>query len=128
VRAFWEALGSHVITMSPAEHDRIIARTSHLPHIVAAALVRSVLREELGQAARMCGTGFMDTTRIAAGSELMWHDIIKTNSNTISRELASFEKEIGTLREMIDRGDFSGIRAFLSDSRSRRRRVGGSPA
>lgn len=122
---FWEQLGCHILVMSPDQHDRIIARTSHLPHIVAAALVRSVLREGMDEAACLCGTGFLDMTRIAAGSELMWHDIVKTNSATISAELARFEDEIGDVRCMIDQGDFDGIRAFLAQSRTQRRAVKG---
>ena len=125
VAEFWRSVGGNVVLLSPEEHDRVIARTSHLPHIVAAALVNTVLREELDETARLCGSGFMDTTRIAAGSELMWHDIIKTNSATITRELELFEDGISRVRSMIEDGDFDSVRNFLAQSRNQRRNAEG---
>ena len=123
--AFWRALGGRVVALTPRDHDRLIARTSHLPHVVAAALVANLHRDDTGAVRRLCGAGFMDTTRIAGGSELMWHDIIKSNRRAVSRELTAFGREIVSFRRMIDRGDFDGIRRFLARSRDQRQAMEG---
>jgi prephenate dehydrogenase len=125
VAGFWRHVGGRVVVLAPREHDRLIARTSHLPHVVAAALVATLYRD--GAAARaLCGAGFLDTTRIAGGSDLMWHDIIKTNRRAISRELTAFGRELDGLRRMIDRGNFEAVRGFLARSRARRQAMEGS--
>jgi prephenate dehydrogenase len=123
VARFWRDLGMNVIVMPAKEHDRIIARTSHLPHLVAATLVSSVCRGECDEVARFCGSGFRDTTRIAGGSEDIWHDIVKTNSEYVKKALADFAKELARVRRMIARSDFNGVRRFLAQSRERRRAV-----
>ena len=80
VSELWESAGSEVVEMSPAEHDAMLAATSHLPHMVAAALARSVANGDPAEKADFCGTGFKDTTRVASGSADMWVDIIDTQS------------------------------------------------
>ena len=62
VAALWQGAGSAVVEMSPAAHDAMLASTSHLPHMVAAALARSVAGSDPGAKADFCGTGFKDTT------------------------------------------------------------------
>ena len=124
--AFWRKLGCRVVVLSPGDHDRLIARTSHLPHVVAAALVANLHRDGRGAARSLCGPGFMDTTRIAGGSDLMWHDIIKTNARAVSRELDVFGRHMDSLRRMIDAGDFAAVRRFLAKSRDQRRAMEGS--
>lgn len=120
VTAFWEGLGARVVVMDPAEHDRIIARTSHLPHLIAAMLVSSVHRGGGKEVSQFCGTGFRDTTRIAGGSEEIWYDIVKSNRFYVSRELHEFGKVLSRIKTMIDEGDFDGIRSFLAASREKR--------
>lgn len=117
VAEFWEGLGAEVVVMDPAEHDRIIARTSHLPHLIAAMLVSSVHRDGGDQIRKFCGTGFRDTTRIAGGSEEIWHDIVKSNISCVSRELDEFREVFDRVKAMIDKGDFDGVRHFLEESR-----------
>ena len=120
VRRLWEGVGARVVEMPPREHDRVIARTSHLPHMVAAALVAAVCDGACRSVRRFCGTGFRDTTRIAAGSEDLWHDIVATNSPAISREIGSFQKKLANLKTLIDAADFDGVRRFLASSRQAR--------
>lgn len=120
VRKLWGGVGARVIAFSPAEHDRLIARTSHLPHLVAAMLV-SRLSQVSGKADDLCGPGFRDATRIAAGSEDIWHDILKTNRGSVGQELDALARVLSRVRTMIRRKDFEGLRRFLADSRAKRR-------
>lgn len=82
VQAFWESIGMRVIRMSPDEHDRRLARTSHLPHLTAAAL--SFLLESADRP--LTSTGFRDTTRIAAGDPELWRAIFSANSEAMLQE------------------------------------------
>jgi prephenate dehydrogenase len=124
VRQLWEALGSRVVTMDAATHDRIVARTSHLPHLVAALLVANAFRVEPESAALLCGNGFRDATRIAAGSEDIWTDIVRTNRAAIAEELGRLAEAIGDLRGLIHDGEFEQIRRVLAGSRAQRQEFG----
>ena len=75
VREFWQKLGMRVTEMSPAAHDRALAGISHLPHVLASALVNASNTDAM----RLCGKGFLDTTRIASGPADVWRDILCTN-------------------------------------------------
>ena len=77
---FWEALGCRVLELSPAEHDEIVALISHLPHLLAAALVNTVGRGKCRAPSSFCGPGFRDTTRVAAGPPAMWAEILAHQS------------------------------------------------
>ncbi len=123
VRELWAAVGGVVETMTPEAHDRVLARTSHLPHLAAAALVRAVLGQSGEDVAGFCGSGFRDTTRVAGGSEDLWHDIVKTNGNAIGAELAAYSGELERLRDLVARGDFEGVRAFLAQARDWRKNM-----
>jgi len=119
---FWEILGSKVQVMTPQAHDAIVARTSHLPHLVAAALAGAVCRDP-EDIAPLCGSGFRDTTRIASGSAEIWHDIVRTNRSAIQSELDAFTATIDRLRKLIDDEDYEGVHQFLDECRARRKKV-----
>lgn len=122
VQCFWERVGSVVHCMSPEEHDRIMARTSHLPHIVAAILSAAVGREgDLASTGSFCGPGFRDTTRVAEGSPAVWHDILRSNARHVSAELKAYQAELEKLSGMMEKGDFEAVQKFLVESRERRR-------
>jgi len=114
----WQAVGATVRVMTPEQHDRILARTSHLPHLAACTLVRVVLGRGAEDLREFCGTGFRDTTRVAAGSEAIWHDVVKTNRPALREELAALAGELERLRGLLDREDYEGIRAFLATART----------
>lgn len=122
LKELWQSVGGVVSIMAPAEHDRIIARTSHLPHIVASILVSSVLGSD-ASVAGYCGTGFRDTSRIAGGSEDIWHDIVKSNSSAVLSELKEFEKMLGRVKGLVEAGDFEELRRFLAEARRLRREL-----
>ncbi|MDD5556758.1 MAG: prephenate dehydrogenase [bacterium] len=124
-QAFWEGLGARVVRMSPVRHDRIMAAVSHLPHLVAAALVNSVAGG-LGcgsPALGFAGTGFRDTTRIAAGPPAMWSEILIANRGHILRAARSFRRELDRVVSMLEEADGAGLDRRLGRAAAARRRV-----
>lgn len=120
VSNLWKTAGSDVVEMSPEEHDALLASTSHLPHMVAAALARSVADDNPGSKADFCGTGFKDTTRVASGSADMWVDIIDTNRAALETELDRFNEELQGLIKILRSGNGEDIRAWLEGARNDR--------
>lgn len=118
VSRFWKSVGSQVYLMSPEEHDRILAVTSHLPHVVAAALVLSA-----GSNGLFCGSGFRDTTRIAEGSPEVWADIVQTNGAALKQALAACSKRLDELTALIDEGDRDQLAAWFASARTKRREL-----
>ncbi len=124
VRGLWTGVGSRVILMSAEEHDALVARTSHLPHLVASLLVTAAVGAEGDDKFRaLCGPGFRDTTRVAGGSPDMWHDIVKTNRGAILEALQKYHGEMGELIAAIERGDFEALREQLGRGRRLRDRI-----
>jgi prephenate dehydrogenase len=103
--AFWHALGASVMPMLPEEHDRALAMTSHLPHVVASALA-GVLPEHWRW---LTATGFRDTTRIAAGSPEMWQAIFLANRESILEALDRYRDRLDRYREALAAGDADAI-------------------
>lgn len=120
VSNLWKSAGSEVVEMSPAEHDAMLASTSHLPHMVAAALARSIADGDPSKKADFCGTGFKDTTRVASGSADMWVDIIDTNRTALEAELDRFNEELQGLIKILRSGNGDDIRTWLEDARDDR--------
>jgi prephenate dehydrogenase len=123
VSGLWSSVGSRVIRISPEEHDALVARTSHLPHLVASLLVTTAVGEGGERFRALCGPGFRDATRIAGGSPEMWHDIVKTNRAAILEVLRDYQGELGALIATIEAGDFEGIREQLDRGRRLRDRI-----
>ncbi len=115
VCSVWKAIGMNVVRMSPEMHDRLTARSSHLPHLVAAALCHVV--RTMGENVKpVLGSGFRDTTRIAAGDPGMWLDISVENRKEI---LASLESMMGILRDLhnqLEKGEEESIVNFLKEA------------
>lgn len=122
IRKLWQCLGATVHVMTAGEHDALLARTSHLPHILSAILVSTVARDE-AEVGPFCGTGFVDTTRIADGSPTVWRDIVETNGDAILRELESAAEELGRFAELVRTEDFNGVEAFFEQTRTKRRHL-----
>jgi prephenate dehydrogenase len=122
VTAFWEHLGARVATLDPAAHDAALAAISHLPHLVACALVDAVSRatpEALALAAR----GFKDTTRIAAGDPTMWQEIFVANRTALLETLTAFRASLAELTALVEAGDASALEAALARIKTERERV-----
>ena len=123
VRQLWEAVGARVTVLDPAVHDDIVARTSHLPHLIASLLATVAGREQSEAVRSLCGPGFRDATRIAAGSPEMWHDIVKSNRSAVLAELQAFGGELQHLAGLIERSDFDGVKTLLEQGQKRRERL-----
>lgn len=111
-------MGANCVVLPPEEHDMITAAISHVPHIIAVALVNMVRQsdnEEENMKAFAAG-GFRDMTRIASSSPEMWQDICIANGISIDRFLSLFEKEIENFRAMIVKGDIDGIHQTFSEA------------
>lgn len=119
----WKAAGSEVVEMSPDQHDAMLASTSHLPHMVAAALARSVANGDPARKADFCGTGFKDTTRVASGSADMWVDIIDTNRAALEAELDRFHVELQGLIKILRGGNSDDIRRWLEEAADDRNQI-----
>ena len=125
VRAFWEALGSHVETMSAGHHDLVLAITSHVPHLIAYNLVGAAADlEEVTQSEviKFSAGGFRDSTRIAASDPTMWRDVFLHNKDAVLEMLGRFNEDLTALQRMIRRSDGDGL--FRLFTRTRAIRLG----
>ena len=116
VTAFWRSLGSVVHQLDVKTHDRALALTSHLPHVVAAALA-SLLSEELRPFA---ATGFHDTTRIAAGDPDLWVSIMLSNAGAIAGSLDEFSRQFDEFREAVRNQDSERLKSLLQLAKTSR--------
>jgi len=116
LKKFWSELGCCVKLMAPAEHDRIFANISHLPHIVAAALINANNVKEL----KFAGKGFIDTSRIASGPANIWADVLLTNTNNTIRSIDKIIAELEKLKKAIKAGDKKQIENLLEAARTKR--------
>ena len=116
VEAFWKMLGAITRRMTPAAHDRAVARVSHLPHLLAALIVAIQGRGSMD----LAGGGFLDTTRIASGSPAMWREIVLTNRSAMLAAIDDTDEQLMALRDMIELGDGPGIERFLARAKKRR--------
>jgi prephenate dehydrogenase len=110
---FWEALGARVTSLDPETHDRTVAAISHLPHLVACALVDGAHRVEPA-ALELAARGFRDTTRIAAGDPDMWTEIFLANRDALSASVAAFREALADLERVIAAGATDELHAVLA--------------
>lgn len=103
VTRMWQAVGAEVLTMSVAEHDDVLAATSHLPHAIAYSLV-DTLAQDIGNPNifRYAAGGFRDFTRIASSDPVMWHDIMRANKSSVLHALDLFIDNLMRLRTGIE--------------------------
>ncbi len=120
VRAFWEALGSTVVETSADEHDRILARTSHLPHLASVLTTSVVPTEEL----LFTGTGFRDVTRLAGGAPDVWGEIFGSNRAATLDALERLEEKIVLWKSFLKENDRDSILTFLKETKKKRDALG----
>lgn len=117
---FWRSLGASVIRMAPADHDRAVATTSHLPHVVSAALAASTPDELLP----LVAGGWLDTTRVAAGDAGLWQQILRDNRHRILESMDSFAQVFDSFRVAISQDDAQTILELLEAGKQCRDAVG----
>lgn len=121
IRRLWEAMGSHVATMTAAHHDLVLAITSHVPHLIAynivgtAADLEDSLRSEV---IKYAAGGFRDFTRIAASDPTMWRDVFLNNREAVLEMLGRFTEDLTSLQRMIRRRDGDGLFALFTRTRA----------
>jgi prephenate dehydrogenase len=118
VSGLWKQVGSIVKEMNADEHDCILAATSHLPHVVAAALALSA-----GDSGLFCGSGFRDTTRIAEGSPQVWSDIVRTNAPALKAALQNFSHHLNELTALVEDGDGEKLANWFAAARDKRKEL-----
>jgi len=120
IEQFWQAFGSVVIRMDPEEHDRALALTSHLPHVVAVALAATLPEQYF----RLTGAGFTDTTRIAAGSAELWKQIFLQNRDPLLASIDQFGRHLVALRAAVAAGDDAELERILTSAKKNRDALG----
>jgi prephenate dehydrogenase len=116
VSRLWQAAGAHVCCMEPGHHDRIFAEISHLPHVVAYALVHAVGTADVEGENVLSYTagGFRDFTRIASSDPVMWRDISLMNREALLSSIDGFSRSLAELRRRIDGRDPQGLAEFFT--------------
>lgn len=122
VEANWAACGATIERMAAREHDRIFAAVSHLPHLLAFALVHLVATRPGGaRTLQFAGAGFRDFTRIAASDPTVWRDIVLANRAALGSELTQYRHQLDALQAAVDAGDADALeRLFEQASQVRR--------
>ncbi len=126
VVALWEAAGMNVETMDPAHHDRVLAITSHLPHLIAYTIVGTAtdLEGHLQQEViKFSAGGFRDFTRIAASDPVMWRDIFLNNKEAVLEVLGRFTEDLTALQRAIRWGEGDKLEAVFQRTRAIRRSI-----
>ena len=120
IEELWKLAGSNVIIMGPVRHDRILAAVSHLPHVIAYALVNTLVdvdnieKDVLAFAAG----GFKDFTRIASSSPEMWRDICMLNKAYVIDSINQFKYNLELLKNMLEREDYTGLEEMFKKAKS----------
>ena len=118
----WSALGSHVNTMTAADHDQTFAAVSHLPHLLAFAAVHALTTHPQGaDYLDMAGPGFRDFSRIAASDPAVWRDILCANRTEVLAQLAHFRASLAQFEAAMQQSDTTGLQQLIqqaSDVRS----------
>ncbi len=124
VTAMWEACLADVITLDVEHHDDVLAATSHLPHVLAYALVDCLAKkQETEEVFSYAAGGFLDFTRIASSDPTMWHDICTANRESLLRMLDLFNEHLGHIREAIEKNDSEKIHQLFSRAKETRDNV-----
>lgn len=114
VHALWQSIGARVSEMPAAQHDRIFAAVSHLPHLLAFALVDEIAaRDNADQLFDFAASGFRDFTRIAGSSPEMWRDISLANRDALLQELTAYDAELARMRQLLQNNDGAGLQALF---------------
>ncbi|MET0980941.1 MAG: prephenate dehydrogenase/arogenate dehydrogenase family protein [Telluria sp.] len=127
VAAAWRLCGALVHTLTPEQHDSVFAAVSHLPHLLAFALVDDIARKPDAELLfQYAASGFRDFTRIAASSPEMWRDISLANRDALLGELDAYLAQLTALRATLAAGDGPGLEAVYANAQRARRAWSGA--
>jgi len=128
VEEFWTTCGARVERLDPARHDRVLAAVSHLPHLLAFALVAELAsRKDSAEYFSNAGSGFRDFTRIAGSSPEMWRDVALANRDALLTELGAYRSALDALMLSIEHGDCASLDTMLGRAAQARRAWGETP-
>ena len=120
-RRMWESTGAEVVDMAVDDHDAVLAATSHLPHVLAYALVDALSESDASDDIfRFAAGGFRDFTRIASSDPVMWRDITLANRDALLRAIDDFDRHLGRLREAIVSADSESLEQTFSRAKRAR--------
>ena len=123
---FWTVIGSTVEVMTPERHDRVLAITSHLPHLIAFNIVGTAADLESvteGEVVKFSAGGFRDFTRIAASDPVMWRDVFLNNRTAVLEMLGRFNEDLAALQRAIRWGEGDQLHAFFERTRGIRQSI-----
>jgi prephenate dehydrogenase len=124
IERLWQSCGARVVRMDAAEHDRMLATVSHLPHVLAYALVAQIAAQPDAQRKlSLAGPGFRDFTRIAASSPRMWRDVALANRDAIGAELRGFVATLQRIERALAAGDAPWLQQLFERASDTRRRM-----
>jgi cyclohexadieny/prephenate dehydrogenase len=124
--SFWGAMGSNVEAMDAAHHDRVLAITSHVPHLIAYNIVGTVADLETAtksEVIKFSASGFRDFTRIAASDPVMWRDVFLSNRDAVLDMLGRFLEDLSKLQRHVRDGDGPAMEALFTRTRAIRRSI-----
>ena len=117
----WAACGARTARMDVEEHDAVLAAVSHLPHVLAYALVHEIASRENGaQLFAFAAGGFRDFTRIASSHPEMWRDICVANRDRLLEELKKYRQELDSVGKLLEAGDGAGLEKLFAEARAAR--------
>src|SRR3989475_7147174 len=123
VERAWESCGARIAKMNPDEHDGVLAAVSHLPHVLAFALVHDIAaRENAAQLFSYAAGGVRDFTRIASSPPGMWREICIANRDRLLGEIDRHSKKLGAMRKIVGAADSAALEKLFAEARAARRR------
>lgn len=121
IRELWEKTGGIVELLTPDHHDAALAATSHLPHVLAFAMVDTLTsRQEINEIFRYAAGGFRDFSRIASGETIMWRDICLSNQESVYQAISEFEAHLTVIKTAIAEGDGPTLETVFRRAREAR--------
>ncbi len=113
----WKALDCEVVQMAPEAHDAAFAAVSHLPHLIAFALVNAIASQPEGKNfLQLAGPGFRDFTRIAASEPKMWRDVLLANKHELLEQSQAFQRTLKAMESMIEAGNAEALEDFIAQA------------
>ena len=126
IQKLWINLGSKILIMKPENHDKILALTSHMPHLISYSIVLSVLNinaKEKSKVIKFSAGGFRDFTRIASSDAIMWKDIFLNNKKNLLKTVKEFEKSLNLIKNLIKTDKSKKLLNIFSKTKQIRRLI-----